>query len=96
MNAWIGEIIMMSMDKYAWEHVVQRIKHENQTTLSGRCWVRRREKCEKPQRCFSLYRLDDISHPTIAKFGLVGDFDELIKCVKFGVDRLLDAGCAWS
>ncbi len=44
----------------------------------------------------SPYCPDDPSHPIMTKIGRVGYMDEIIKHVKFGVDRLISAGSAGS
>jgi hypothetical protein len=53
-----------------------------------------REKCEQPQRYISPHCPDDPSNPIRTKIGKVGGIDEVIKPVKFGVNRLIGAGCA--
>jgi hypothetical protein len=55
-----------------------------------------KKECEKPQAYISLHCPDDLLHPIMTNFGNGGVIHKVIKRAKFGVDRLLGAGCAGS
>ena len=56
---------------------------------SGRCRVsRRKEKPGNPKVYISPYPPDDTSEPIMMKLGRLAGFAEVIKCAKFGVNRL--------
>ena len=57
---------------------------------------KKEKKADTPEVYISPHCPDEPQQPIVTKFGKVGDMDEVMKRTKFGVDRLIGAGCAGS